>query len=35
MRQLRREAARLARRFGLTLLQESKAERGYRLADGT
>jgi triphosphatase len=34
MRELRSEARRLARRFGLRLLEESKAERGYRLADG-
>ena len=34
MRALRGEAARLARRFGLDFLEESKAARGYRLADG-
>ncbi len=34
MRALRREAAALARRFGLDFLEESKAARGYRLADG-
>ena len=34
MRELRREGTRIARRFNLDLLEESKAARGYRLADG-
>jgi inorganic triphosphatase YgiF len=34
MRALRREATALARRFQLVFLEESKAARGYRLADG-
>jgi len=34
MRALRREAKALAQRFELTFLEESKAARGYRLADG-
>ncbi len=34
MRALRREAAALAQRFDLVFLDESKAARGYRLADG-
>jgi hypothetical protein len=34
MRELRREGMPIARRFNLHFLEESKAARGYRLADG-